>query len=87
MKKKHEMLAEIIGKANEDEGFRERLLSDAKSAISDEFEIVLPEAVNIVVHEGDGKTYHMTVPPKPRVLEEGQLARFTGGSCIDCFCG
>ena len=89
MKKKWELLFSIMEKASENESFRERMLSDAKSAISDEFDISLPDAVNLVVHENDGKTFHMSLPPKPQVLDEGKLAQFAGGSCscVPCDCG
>ena len=87
MKKNRELLMAIMDKASENEDFRKRLLSDAKSAISSDFEFTVPDSVNIMVHENDDGTVHLPVPPAPKVLGEGQLAQVSGGECGGaCFC-
>ena len=86
MKKKPELLMAIIDKASEDEDFRERLLSDANSAISSEFDVALPDGINIVLHENDANTVHLPVPPPPKVLSEGQLSQVNAGNCVGCAC-
>lgn len=85
MRKNKELLIAIMEKASENEEFRKRLLSDAKSAISSDFEFTVPDSVNIVVHENDAGTVHLPVPPAPKVLGEGQLAQVSGGECGGCY--
>ena len=81
MKEKQELLVAIMEKASQNQEFRERLLADAKTAISSDFEITLPDGLNIVLHENDANTVHLPVPPGPKVLREGQLTQVSGGTC------
>ena len=83
MQEKQELLNSILEKASQNEEFRQRLLVDAKTAISSDFKIALPDGLNIVVHENDANTVHLPVPPSPKVLDEGKLAQVSGGQGND----
>ena len=82
MNQRMEILNSVMEKAGEDASFREALLADAKSAISQEFHLTLPDGLEIKVHENDGNTVHLPLPAKPEILKEGQLDQVTGGGCI-----
>ena len=82
-----ELFLDIVKKANEDPDFRQELLDDAKSALSREFDVDLPDNVNVVVHENDTTTVHLPLPAAPMLLGEGQLDRVSGGGgCEDNTC-
>ena len=72
-----EMTVHIREKATEDEDFRDRLIADPKSVISEEFDIVIPEDFSIQVHEDGPITAHLVLPPSPRLTEE-DLAQVSG---------
>ena len=75
-----EMLAHIVEKSSLDEAFRQQLLADPKSAISEELGISIPESMNIEVHESDMQTVHLALPPDPNITEE-QLEAISAGLC------
>ena len=81
MKKHIEIYSSIVEKAAADGSFREALLVDAKSAIRQEFDVTLPDDLEIKVHENDGNTVHLPLPAKPEILKEGQLNQVSGGMC------
>ena len=86
MNKRQELFLSILEKAAEDPDFRNSLLSDAKAAISEEFDVTVPDGLNIVVHENDRNTVHLPLPAKPRILGEGELRQVSGGEGVACFC-
>lgn len=86
MNKRQELFLSILEKAAEDPDFRNRLLSDAKAAIGEEFDVTVPDGLNIVVHENDLNTVHLPLPAKPAILGEGELRQVSGGEGISCFC-
>ena len=75
-----EMLKQIVDKSAIDEGFRQQLLADPKSAITGELGITMPESMNVVVHESDMQTVHLALPPDPNITEE-QLEAVSAGLC------
>ena len=75
-----EMLKQIVDKSAIDEGFRQQLLADPKSAIIGELGITMPESMNVVVHESDMQTVHLALPPDPNISEE-QLEAVSAGLC------
>ena len=77
-----EMRAKIVGKAAEDAEFRARLLSDPKGAIEQELGVTIPASMAIEVHEEDGATAHLILPPDGR-LNEGDLQAVAGGATYD----
>lgn len=79
MKTRQEIFVAIMEKAVEDPDFRDSLLADARTAIVREFDVTVPEGLNIVVHENDHETVHLPLPAKPQVLGEGQLSQVSGG--------
>ena len=78
-----ELILSIIEKAAVEDDFREALLSDPKAAITGEFDVNVPDGLEFKVHEADRNTVHVTLPPRPEVLDEGQLEASSGGwPCI-----
>ena len=80
MKTRQDLFLAILEKANEDPDFRDGLLADARSTISREFDVTVPEGLNIVVHENDLDTVHLPLPAKPQVIGEGHLSQVSGGN-------
>ncbi len=82
MQERKQILNSILTKASEDAEFRSALLADPSSAIGREFEIDVPDSINIVVHENDSNTVHLTLPARPMILDEGDLAQVSAGACL-----
>ncbi|MCE2522000.1 MAG: NHLP leader peptide family RiPP precursor [Rhodobacteraceae bacterium] len=80
MRSGDEMLRQIVDKSALDTEFRQQLLSDPKSAITEELGVTMPESMNIVVHESDMQTVHIALPPDPNITEE-QLEAISAGLC------
>ena len=79
MTKTHEeMLAELIGRAAQDEGFRAQLIAEPKVAIKDALGIDVPESVSVAVHEDTATTAHLVLPPSPQ-LGDTELAAVAAG--------
>ena len=85
MNERMQMLVSILEKVNEHPGFRDELVADAKTAIAREFDVAFPDELQIVVHENDPHTVHLSLPAKPQVLTEGELDQVVGGGwCGSC---
>ncbi len=80
MRSGDEMLQQLIEKSAVDENFRQALLDDPNSAISEELGITIPESMTIRVHESDMQTVHLALPPDPNITEE-QLEAISAGLC------
>ena len=80
MRNGDEMLQQIVDKSILNEQFRQQLLSDPKTAISEELGIAIPESMTIKVHESDMQTVHLALPPDPNITEE-QLEAVSAGLC------
>ncbi len=80
MRSGDEMLKQIVDKSTLDADFRQQLLADPKSTISAELGITIPDSMNVVVHESDMETVHLTLPPDPNITEE-QLEAVSAGLC------
>ena len=80
MRNGDEMLQQIVDKSVLNEQFRQQLLSDPKTAISQELGISIPESMTIKVHESDMQTVHLALPPDPNITEE-QLEAVSAGLC------
>ncbi len=80
MRSGDEMLQQIVEKSALDTEFRQRLLTDPKTAISGELGITIPDSMNIRVHESDMQTVHLALPPDPNITEE-QLEAISAGLC------
>ena len=79
METPNEMRMKILDKASEDVDFRARLLSDPKEAIGQELGVSIPASMSIEVHEDDGATAHLVLPPDSR-LSEADLQMAAGGA-------
>lgn len=73
-----EMRAALTEKAASDENFRNQLLADAKGTIQKEFDIDIPEGIEIHVHEDSSDKAHLVLPPNPK-LEADTLNAVAGG--------
>ena len=73
-----EMRDRILTKADEDSGFRARLIADPKAAISTELGTAIPDGFDVVVHEDSATAAHLVLPPSPK-LTEADLEKATGG--------
>lgn len=74
-----QMLAHLQAKSVEDDDFRNQLVSDPKTVISDEFGIDVPEGFNVYVHQNSLEDFHVVLPAHPELYEE-QLEAVGGGS-------
>lgn len=84
MQSPEEIHRQLLEKSANDPEFRQRLVDDPKEVISREFDIKLPDNVQIVVHESDWSKLHLSLPPTDRMHEE-HLEQYWGGS--GCSCG
>lgn len=75
-----DMLAQIVEKAALDSDFRQQLLTEPKSTISQELGITIPENMKIMIHESDMENVHLALPPDPNITEE-QLEAISAGLC------
>ena len=75
-----QMLQQIVEKSALDSDFRQQLLSDPKTTISEELGIAIPDSMTIKVHESDMQTVHLALPPDPNITEE-QLEAVSAGLC------
>ena len=73
-----EVETRILAKAAEDEGFRAQLIDDPRAAISDVFDINIPEWLDIQVHQNTLTTRHLILPPSG-LLAESDLEMVAGG--------
>lgn len=80
MRSGDEMLQQIVEKSALDESFRQALLSDPKTTISDELGITIPDSMTIKIHQSDMQTVHVALPPDPNITEE-QLEAISAGLC------
>ncbi|MGZ9583926.1 NHLP leader peptide family RiPP precursor [Paenibacillus marinisediminis] len=65
MTNKLQLKEQIIQKAWEDPAFKQKLLSDPKAALQDEFNIIVPEDINLVVIEETSSTFGLVIPQSP----------------------
>lgn len=80
MRSGDDMLKQIVEKSALDADFRQQLLADPKTAISEELGVTIPDSMTIQVHESDMRTVHLALPPDPNITEE-QLEAISAGLC------
>ena len=80
MRSGDEMLKQIVDKSALDTDFRQQLLEDPKTTISNELGVTIPDSMNIIIHESDMQTVHLALPPDPNITEE-QLEAISAGLC------
>ena len=74
-----EIRERVVNKAAADGAFRARLIADPKAAIADEFEVILPDGFDVVVHEETAYTGHLVLPASPQ-LSEAELETVAGAA-------
>jgi len=74
-----DMRRQITDRAISDESFRQALISDPKSAISQELGVDLPKDVVVEVHQSDAQTLHLALPVTD--IGEEQLEAIAAGRC------
>ncbi|MCY4513938.1 MAG: NHLP leader peptide family RiPP precursor [Candidatus Tectomicrobia bacterium] len=79
MKTRAELDAELIARVTDDEDFRAFLLEDPKAAIQQATGIAIPEDFIIRVHEENGMTAHVVLPPSGKLTGE-DLELVSGGA-------
>ena len=74
-----DMRRQLTDRAISDEDFRSLLVSSPKDAISQELGVDLPEDIQVVVHESDAQTLHLSLPVTE--IGEEQLEAIAAGRC------
>ncbi len=70
---REDIVENIIAKALKDEEFKQQLLSDPKAAIAKEFEVELPEGLNIQILQEDSNTQYIVLPQDPHIPSPGSV--------------
>ena len=78
MKTPDEIRAALVAKAREDDEFRKALMADPKTVVKQEFDIDVPDGIEIQVHEDSSNTAHLVLP-NVSTLSEENLAQVAGG--------
>ncbi len=81
------LYGEIIKKAWEDEGFKENLMKDPKGALKKDFNIDVPEDMDLKVVETTSKLQYIIIPSNPfenkmSEIKEDELLAVAGGGGI-----
>lgn len=74
----NEIRAALAEKADADDQFRARLMSDPRAVIEEEFDLAIPDGVEIQVHQDSSEIAHVILPPSPKLSAE-QLSQVAGG--------
>lgn len=74
---------ELVSKCWADGAFKQRFLTDPKKVLA-EFEIEVPDGLNVKVVENTDDTMHITLPAKPTrsELSDDQLDSVSGGAGV-----
>lgn len=73
-----ELRDQLVAQAGDNEDFRARLLEDPRAVLREDYDIVLPENLNLHVHEEDATTAHLVLP-RSKKLTEAELEAAAGG--------
>ena len=82
-----ELEAQLIARAWQDDGFKQRLLTDPKAAVSEAVGIDVPSGIEIRVVEETPNTLYLVIPQNQTELSDEQLDAASGGSCFTYPCG
>ena len=74
-----DMRRQVTDKAIADDDFRSLLISDPKTAISQELGVDLPEDIKVEVHQSDAQVLHLALPVTE--IGEEQLEAIAAGRC------
>ena len=78
MKTRGELDAQLIARVADDDAFRARFLENPKEVIQEVMGIAIPEDFTVHVHEENGTTVHLVLPPSDQLTQE-DLAVVAGG--------
>lgn len=67
-----ELITQIIEKAWNDPAFKQQLLADPKTAIAEEFDVTIPENIELTVVEETSTSFYLVIPPAPGDQPEGE---------------
>ena len=73
-----QMERRLLERSLEDEGFRQRLLSDPEAAVEEDLGTRLPENVRVVAVEETSQTIYVVLPSASPLEEGGELRRERG---------
>ncbi len=73
-----ELREEILAQAERDESFRQRLLAGPHEVLEQDYNITLPENIQLHVHEDSASTAHLVLP-RSKKLSEAELQASSGG--------
>ena len=73
-------LGQVVAKAWQDEGFKQRLVANPKTVLG-EHGLAVPAGVTVRVVEDTADTFHLVLPPKPASgeLPDDELEQVAGG--------
>jgi hypothetical protein len=80
------LLSQTIAKCWADEGFKQRLLSDATATLKAEG-VEIPQGLKVSAHESTAESLHIIIPPKPTELSDEDLNGIAAGGIIDVVSG
>jgi len=80
-----EMYSKVVAKAWSDESFKQRLIADPMTVLT-EMGLTVPAAAKLVVHENTQDAVHVVLPlpPVEQELSEAELEKYAGGSSDTC---
>ena len=78
MNNPEEIRAALVAKATEDDAFRKALMADPKTVVKQEFDIDIPDEIELQVHEDSSDTAHLVLP-NVSTLSEENLSQVAGG--------
>jgi hypothetical protein len=80
---RHDLETALIEKCWKDPEFKRKVISDPKGMLEQHTGQRLPPGVKIFIHEEDGNTLHLSIPPAPANLAElsdEDLEKVAGGT-------
>ena len=78
---RRELEAQLIARAWQDDGFKQRLLTDPKAAVAEAVGIDVPSGIEIRVVEETPNTLYLVIPQNQTELSDEQLDAASGGFC------
>jgi len=83
MMQRRDFEAKIVARAWADEGFRDRLKSDPRSAVAEETGITVPESIQIEVLEETPDKAYLVIPADRAAIPDEELDLAGGNSPWD----
>ncbi|MGE0451524.1 MAG: NHLP leader peptide family RiPP precursor [Vicinamibacterales bacterium] len=84
MADRNQIYSKVVETAWKDEAFRRRLLADPKAALK-QIDVVIPDHIDVRVHEESPSTLHLVIPRDPATseLSDAELDGVSGGGTLD----